>query len=292
MSELSEDVHETLYHVTFTARVANIKKIGIVPGKARNWEMALDGSKYGERGYIYLFTTEESAARWAHKMAWEFKRPVSIIVLRDVEANLIDDESGEAYLMTNGAGTWKRTQGTVPPQCIERIISWEPEMAKKLVAITSGRHDGSPIFEGAEDPSAIVHRLRNQWVEQQGKTPQQINTGQCFDFAEELESEHPELFEAEGFGNFCNHDWNAGQCSDDATHFEYEKWMEPRGWHPPHGLTWDDMFELFRFDGTHGWAYCGRNGLCYDIEAPDGVKNVFDLPFLQRIIHGYLSEKA
>lgn len=142
------------------------------------------------------------------------------------------------------------------------------------------------LCEDAVNPAALVHALRDEYVREQGKTPREINSGQCFDFAEELESRYRGMFETEGFGNFCNHDWDAGQCSDHATGF-VTHWMEERGWHPPEGMDWDDTFKMFSFDGIHGWAYCFQNGLCYDIENPDGVKNVFDLAFLQRWVAGH-----
>lgn len=141
------------------------------------------------------------------------------------------------------------------------------------------------------DPAAVVHALRDKWIAEMGKTPKEINNGLCFDFAEALEHQHPDMFEAEGFGNFMNHDFDAGEDCDDATGFD-QKWLQHKPkWHPPEGLDWDDMFKIFSWDGTHGWAYCKQNGLCYDIEHPDGVANVFDLTFLQPHIRHYRDEK-
>jgi hypothetical protein len=145
---LKESVNEALYHVTFSSRVPKIKSEGIVPGKRRNWERAM-GGKYGEIGHIYLFTSEESAARWAAKMEWEFKKPTSILVLRGVEAALDDDPSGESQLMLNGSGTWKRTQATVPPQCIERAIPLTTEIKRKIVDVTNGSTDAFSLTESA-----------------------------------------------------------------------------------------------------------------------------------------------
>lgn len=289
LTHLTESSGETLYHVTFDSRVAAILRDGIVGGKNRNWSTVY-GTKYGDRGFVYLFTTEESAVRWAYKMNYEFKRDVSILVLNNVEASLIDDESGEAYLMTNGAGTWKRTQATIPPQCIAKIVKFNLDMARKLVAITSGKHDGSSLLESVQSPSDIVRAKREQWCDDQGLTPKEINNGQCFDFAEELERENRDMFEAEGFGNFMNHDYEAGEDFGDATGFD-QKWLQHRPhWQPPEGLDWDDMFKIFSWDGTHGWAYCERDSKCYDIEHPEGVYNVFDLTFLQPHIADYRRE--
>lgn len=149
------------------------------------------------------------------------------------------------------------------------------------------------IVEGHDPATALVHALRDEYVNGQGKTPREINSGQCFDFSEELERRYPEYFECEGFGNFMNHDFAAGQDCDDATGFD-EKWHGPRGWKPPEGMTWDDLFHgcQFSWDGTHGWAYCAKNGRYYDIENPDGVTDVFQLAFLQRIIAGYRAHRA
>lgn len=123
---------QTYYHVTFNAKLPKIMQDGIQPGKPRNWEKALDGSKYGELGHIFLFTTPESAARWAFKMHWEFKKDVSVLVINGIE-HTDDDPSEEQYLMVNGRGTWKRLKGHVAPENIVRVVPWKQEMAKPLV---------------------------------------------------------------------------------------------------------------------------------------------------------------
>lgn len=138
------------------------------------------------------------------------------------------------------------------------------------------------IRESQEDPSEIVHKLRDRWVEETGKTPQQINAGMCFDFADELASDHPELFFSVGLGNFMNHDCKTGQNCWDATGFDLELLrLHYPAWHPPQGWTWKTMFEVVN-DGCHGWAICKTNGLCYDIEVPDGIANPFELPWFKR----------
>lgn len=62
---------------------------------------------------------------------------------------------------------------------------------------------------------------------------------------------------------------------------------------PPDGLTWDDLDQLSvdaDFDsGTHVWLVL--DGKHYDAEAPEGVENLFDLPFFRRIVDTWVNEK-
>jgi GNAT superfamily N-acetyltransferase len=140
------EVAPTLYHVTFTSRLAKISQEGIVPGKKRNWDRAF-GGKYGERGNVYVFTSAEAAARWAHKMQYEFSKPCSIIELTNVPGDLIDDPSGEQHLMVNGSGTWKMITGAIPASCIHRVIDLDPAIVRRLVDVTAGRADSFDLFE-------------------------------------------------------------------------------------------------------------------------------------------------
>lgn len=169
--EIMEAKTDLLYHVTFASRVPSIQKNGIISGKHRNWDRAF-GGKYGERGLIYLFTTAESAVRWAFKMQYEFSRPTVIIELANVSGDLNDDPSGESQLMMNGAGTWKTIDTNIPPSCIHRIIPMTPPLAKKLVAITAGK-ETSLVLESVNRPTRnsngqplaqTEEGLRNFWA--------------------------------------------------------------------------------------------------------------------------------
>jgi hypothetical protein len=146
------------------------------------------------------------------------------------------------------------------------------------------------LFETMNDPTQIVHELRAQWIKETGETPQQINAGQCFDFSDELESINHTLFMSFGIGNFTNHNSDAGEDSSDATGFDIGLLQSHYPtWKPPAGLTWQQFYDLGLADGCHGWAYCLKNHLCYDIEAPDGVANPFDLPWFRRFVQSRIS---
>lgn len=145
------------------------------------------------------------------------------------------------------------------------------------------------LVESLNDPSAIVHELRDKWIKETGQTPQQINSGQCFNFSDDLETEHPELFSSVGLGNFMNHDYVSGEDCGDATGFDLELLrLHYPAWHPPQGWTWEQMFEIVD-DGCHGWAICTKNNLCYDIETPDGIANPFELPWFTRYLASHRS---
>jgi hypothetical protein len=140
------------------------------------------------------------------------------------------------------------------------------------------------------DPQTAALAMRDRFVADEGRTPQEINSGMCFDFAEALEGEHGDLFETFELGNLYNHNFAAGEDCVDATGFDAA--MIHRicpNWNPPAGFTWQTMFDDcgLSWTGTHGWAFCAQNGLSYDIENPEGVTNVFDLAFFQRIFAAY-----
>jgi hypothetical protein len=63
---------------------------------------------------------------------------------------------------------------------------------------------------------------------------------------------------------------------------------------PPDGLGWDDLDQLSQdanfFGGTHVWLT--MEGRHYDAEAPDGVDNLFDLPFFVRVVSSWVAKKG
>ena len=69
-----------VYHATFTNRIGKIKEQGVSPlgGGTTNWEKA-GGGRYQAEPAVYAFDSPEAALRWAKKMKYEFKEPVSII---------------------------------------------------------------------------------------------------------------------------------------------------------------------------------------------------------------------
>ncbi len=63
---------------------------------------------------------------------------------------------------------------------------------------------------------------------------------------------------------------------------------------PPEGLDWDDVDAMaahFSFSpGTHVWTVL--DGRHYDAEVPDGVDNMFDMPFFQRLTATWQAERT
>jgi hypothetical protein len=135
------------------------------------------------------------------------------------------------------------------------------------------------LFENENDPSAIVLRVRDLWVEETGQTPRQINRGSCFEFAEALEAEAPHLFESIEIGNIFRY---TSKYSGEPVGYDEELLQKhwPK-WKPFPNLTWEDMFTIagLNWQGTHGWAYCAKTDKCYDVETPEGVENPFNLSF-------------
>lgn len=139
------------------------------------------------------------------------------------------------------------------------------------------------IVEGGQDPAAIAHQVRDELLAETGITAMEFNNGSCMDYADELERRDPSFHSLE-LGNFYNHP-EGGDCND-ATGFG-ENWLANHPeWQPPQGLTWQDLYDNYGFNwtGMHVWAWHEGTRLCYDIERPDGVSNVLDLPFFQRAI--------
>lgn len=138
----------------------------------------------------------------------------------------------------------------------------------------------------AIDINTITREMRDRLVAEYKQTPREINTGRCMEFCEELEREHPDLFESLELGNFYNHNYAAGEDAGDATGFDVEliNRFNPN-WRLPADFSWEEAFNDcgLNWTGTHVWAYCQYNGLCYDIENVEGVQNVFDLDFFKRI---------
>ncbi len=139
------------------------------------------------------------------------------------------------------------------------------------------------LFETSHDPhTQLVHEVAAEFLAD-GCTPREFNSGRCMEFSDELERRDSSFHSFE-LGNFYNHP--EGSDCGDATGFG-EKWLAPHPeWQPPQGLTWQDLYDNYGFNwtGTHMWAFCEANRLCYDIEALDGVNNVLDLPFFKRML--------
>jgi hypothetical protein len=83
---------------------------------------------------------------------------------------------------------------------------------------------------------------------------------------------------------------------DDTIGRPFDRPLLARHWpriRPPGDLGWDDLDRLSEdagFSGlTHVWLTMG--GLHFDAEAPDGVENLFDLPFFRRVVASWIAER-
>lgn len=141
------------------------------------------------------------------------------------------------------------------------------------------------LFENPIDPSQLAHEVADRMLKEYGQSAMDFNSGNCFDYSDELAGLYPHVFNSLELGNFYNHDYDKGEDAGDATGFDEKLLAHYPNWKPIKGMTWDQMFHRgFNWTGTHGWAYCKANGLSYDIECPEGVANFLDLPFFKRFI--------
>jgi len=97
----------------------------------------------------------------------------------------------------------------------------------------------------------------------------EINKGECFVFADVLESKlRQKGYDAE----FLSNDYFYNTASEEAKHDEV-LWYNEKDYNSekPENLIWE---------GYHAWVYV--NGKHYDAETPDGVVNFYDLPIFKK----------
>lgn len=152
--------------------------------------------------------------------------------------------------------------------------------------------------------SRVVIDLREQWVASgRAESFEEINSGQCDDFAEALveavleqsaEGDVPEIESIE-LPNFFQIDPNTGFAFDEGGPLDREKLLSALpNMKPPQGMSWDDL-DRFIWDAGISWGYhvfaiC--EGLVLDSEAPYGVDSIFELPFYQRFMLKFENDKA
>lgn len=58
---------------------------------------------------------------------------------------------------------------------------------------------------------------------------------------------------------------------------------------PPEGMTWDDMDAVSGYCGINGGSHIvvEHEARFYDAEVPEGVDNLFDLPYMQRLVYAW-----
>lgn len=141
-----------------------------------------------------------------------------------------------------------------------------------------------------ETITADVLALRDEYVENGSDGFQEINCGECEDFARDLVSQLHKR------GIIDSYDISVSELLTDAYDGDDNNYGYPfnretldtvyPGFEPPAGISFDEIDDISAYSnfstGTHIWTIsAGRN---YDAEAPGGVDNFLDLPFFQRII--------
>ena len=114
------------YHVTFKTRLAAIKKQGLIVGKKRNWENTF-GGKLGQ-SKLYFFVDLTGAVRWAHKMNYDFKRPVIILVCQ-FDNETLPDENSQARMTGNAVAI----NQSIPANCIKGYIIPDITLFRQVV---------------------------------------------------------------------------------------------------------------------------------------------------------------
>lgn len=125
-----------------------------------------------------------------------------------------------------------------------------------------------------------------------GEAPEQINNGSCEEFADDLAEMHPDMFQSISIGEIMKY---GGEYNDKP--IGYDEQLLKTHWpmiKPPHGLTWDQIFNDVGLDwpGTHCWAFCKQTGLSYDAVTPQGVSNPFDLSFFKPYFDDYFASAS
>lgn len=101
-----------MYHVTTIANLQKILKTGIRPGKPQVW-IQQRGSRFAP-GYIYAFTSQLDAARWAFKQEWETQESTCVIEFTTHGLTWeLDDH--DPLSQASRSGDWIKTRATVPP---------------------------------------------------------------------------------------------------------------------------------------------------------------------------------
>lgn len=167
----------TFYHVTLNSRLPSIRQTGLSGGKKRLWKNT-HGAALGERGAIYLFSDASAAVRWAAKMEYEFGKPVSILVLKDIPGGI--ERDGGMQLHAQRGTTWK-TLRPIPAECIHKIVPLTKDLIRKIVAdkpvvLEAGRgSSGAPLSATpaniARAKAFLLRKWKERWHERNPSGP-------------------------------------------------------------------------------------------------------------------------
>jgi hypothetical protein len=123
----------------------------------------------------------------------------------------------------------------------------------------------------------IIKKELKRWKSKYGINTCDINTGDCFVFAERIEG----ILRSNGYSDV--EVLTTDSFYDLANKHEYDEDKDNEIWYKesdynsfkPDGFIWPEW-------GFHGWIYV--NGKHYDADNVNGVKNFYDLPIFKRFI--------
>lgn len=125
--------------------------------------------------------------------------------------------------------------------------------------------------------SLIILRMRDQYlITHELDCYEHINCGLCVEFAEEVDSEL--ICDVLTNDHFVTEREDSDGWNGDENDMWSEEWLKVYGSIPPSPYTIQDLTSLIK--GYHCWMY--HENKHYDAECPDGVENLFDLPFFRR----------
>ncbi|MCA1064759.1 hypothetical protein QTG56_24445 (plasmid) [Rossellomorea sp. AcN35-11] len=129
--------------------------------------------------------------------------------------------------------------------------------------------------------SVSIYQLREEYIESgRAKTYQEINCGDCVDFAEEIEFRHSSSISLSNDHFILETEGSDGWDGDETDQWD-EVWLSEYNSLPPEKITVPELTEKIK--GYHCWIYFENKH--YDAECPEGVENLFELPFFQRYLN-------
>ena len=137
-----------------------------------------------------------------------------------------------------------------------------------------------PAITEADTSRMVVAKVLERW-KIEGHSPNEINNGNCFEFADDVESILPDRFISIGIDSLMLY---RGKWSDEEYAFDADLLTRQYpDYAPLNEHTWEEMFlwGVFAWPGIHAWAHCGVTGLCFDAETPEGIINPFALRYFE-----------
>jgi hypothetical protein len=129
--------------------------------------------------------------------------------------------------------------------------------------------------------SKVILELREQYLAYDLiRTYKDINCGECVDFAEEVECRFSNCMSLSNDHFIIEREGSDGWDGDETDQWD-EKWLAEYNSLPPGGVTVPELTKKIK--GYHCWIYCDNKH--YDAECPEGVENLFELPFFQRYLN-------